>query len=296
MSLDRYVDVRGVSLRYRRQGAGPAVLLLHGVGASLEFWDWTTPGLQGAFTTLAVDLPGFGGSAFTPEVLSPEGSVRIVWAFVDAVGIERAALVGSSLGGAIAVLAAGSAPHRVWALALAAPGGFGREVGVWLRLATVPGLGEALVALARRAPQLALRHTFADPRRIPAALQASMRRHATRQEPGRTYLRIVRHVLGLRGVRPAMVAAVRAAAARVDAPTLVVWGARDRVVPSAHADAVAASIPQAQVRLLEDCGHLPQVEAADAFTGLLAAFLRDAAAGWATARAGAAPARRAHSR
>ncbi|MDR7481653.1 MAG: alpha/beta fold hydrolase [Armatimonadota bacterium] len=296
MTPDRYVDVRGVPLRYRQQGGGPPVLLLHGVGASLEFWDWTTPALQDAFTTLAVDLPGFGRSAFTPEVLSPEGFVRIVWGFLDAVGVGRAALVGSSLGGAIAVLAAGSAPERVWALALAAPGGFGREVGLWLRLATVPGLGEVLVALARRAPQVALRHTFADPRRIPAALLASMRWHATRPEPGRAYLQIVRHVLGLRGVRPAMVAVVRAAATRVDAPTLVVWGARDRVVPPAHADAVAASIPQAQVRLLEDCGHLPLVEAADAFTGLLVAFLRDAAAGRATAHAGVDPARRAQAR
>ncbi len=277
MSAERVVQVEGVRLRYRQEGSGPAVLLLHGVGASLEFWDWTVPVLRQAFTTLAVDLPGFGRSAFTPAVLSPEGAARLPWAFLDAVGVERAALVGSSLGGTVAVLAAGAAPRRVWAVALAAPGGFGREVSVLLRLATLPGVGEALVAAARRAPRLALARVFADSRRIPPALVATVQAHAARGAPGRAYLRVLRYALTLRGVRPALVAAVRAAAARIEAPTLVVWGARDRVIPPAHATMVAASIPQAQVRMLEGCGHLPLVEAAETFTALLASFLRDAA-------------------
>ena len=277
MTVERIVPVQGTQLRYRQEGSGPAVLLLHGVGASLEFWDWVTPALRPAFTTLAVDLPGFGRSASTPAFLSPEGAARLVWAFLDAVGVARAALVGSSLGGAIAVLAAGAAPRRVWALALAAPGGFARDVGLLLRLATLPGVGEALVALGRRAPRAALAHVFADPHRIPSALVETIRGHAARDAPGRAYLQVLRYALTLRGVRPALVAAVRAAAARVDAPTLVVWGARDRVIPPAQAAAVAASIPQARVRLLDACGHLPLVEAADAFNALLVPFLRDAA-------------------
>jgi pimeloyl-ACP methyl ester carboxylesterase len=274
---DRYVAVRGVLLRYRQEGVGPPVLLLHGVGASLEFWDWTTPALRSAFTTLTVDLPGFGRSAFTPDILSPAGAARVVWAFLDAAGVGRAALVGSSLGGALAVLAAGAAPARVWALALAAPGGFGRQVGLLLRLATLPGVGEGLVALGRRAPELALRHVFADPRRIPPALVECLRAYAARPEPGRAYLRVLRQALTLRGVRPEMVAAVREAAARVGAPALVIWGTRDRVVPPAQAAAAAASMPRARISMLAGCGHLPMVEAADACNALLVPFLREAA-------------------
>ncbi len=277
VSADRFVEVSGARIRYRTEGSGPPVVLIHGIGASLDYWNWTVPALRDRYTTVALDLPGFGQSDPLGSTRSPEGAAAAVLEFMDAVGLRAATLIGSSLGGAIAAVTAGVAPERITALVLAAPGGFGVGLNLLMRLQTVPWLGEGLVALAGRYPRLALREVFADQRRIPEALVEIARRDAARPVTGETYLKTLRAAVRLRGVRSEMVAYVQSVAARISAPTLIVWGDRDRIIPSDQAAVAARTIRGARVHMLKGIGHLPLVEAADAFNAAVSAFLFEVA-------------------
>jgi pimeloyl-ACP methyl ester carboxylesterase len=277
VSGDQFVTVMGARTRYRAEGAGPPLLMLHGIGASLEFWNWTTPALRDRWTCIALDFPGFGLSDLVDSALSPDGAGRFVLAFMDALAIERAAIMGSSLGGAIATMAAGAAPGRFSAVVLVDPGGFDTGLNVLMRLETIRPLGEAMMRLVPLAPALAVRDAFADTRRIPPDLIAIVRRHWLRPATGATFLRALRQSVTIRGVRPDGVAAVRAAAARITAPTLVVWGDRDRVIPPAQGPVAARVISGARLITIPGSGHVPMIEMPEAFNVAAAAFLDDVA-------------------
>ena len=270
---DRYIEVMGARLRYRSEGRGPNVLLVHGLGASLETWNWTIPALRDTYTTVAVDFPGFGQSEPLDSALTPEGAARVVLAFMDALDLRTTAIIGSSLGGAIATLAAGTAPERFTAVVLADPGGFDAGLSPLLRLQTIRGLGEAITSLAKFAPRRTLAFTFHDPRRIPDELVDVTRQNAKRAVTGRTYLRALRTAATLDGVRLEHIYSVRRAAARITAPTLVVWGDKDRVIPPGQGKVAVETIPGARLLVIRGIGHLPLVEDAEAFNGAVLAFL-----------------------
>ncbi len=275
MSTDQFVQVMGARIRYRTDGQGPYVLLLHGLGASLETWNWTLPALRDRYTTIALDFPGFGRSEALASTLIPEGAAQAVLAFMDALGLHKAALIGSSLGGAIATLAAGTAPDRFTAVVLAAPGGFDAGLSPLLRLMTIRPVGEVLVMLARPAPRFAIRYTFADPRRIPDELVDIVRNNAKRTSTGMTYLRALRTSATVEGVRLERIFAVRQAATRITAPTLVVWGDRDGVIPPDQGTIAAQTISGARLLRIRGAGHVPFIEEADAFNDAVSAFLAD---------------------
>jgi pimeloyl-ACP methyl ester carboxylesterase len=265
----------GARVRYRAQGRGPAVVLVHGLGSSLEVWNWTVPALRDRYTVITFDFPGFGFSEPRPSAFTPEGAGRTVLALMDALGVRRAALIGSSLGGGIATIAAGLAPERCAALVLTAPGGFDRGLSVWMRLLSVPGIGEALMAGLRLKPNHAVLGSFQNPDRIPSEMFEIARRDLARPTYGPTVLRGLRAVASFRGVDPEVVVAVRDAAARITAPTLVVWGTADRVIPPAQADAAGRIIRHARVHRFAGLGHAPYIEAAEAFNTLMLGFLAE---------------------
>lgn len=273
MEADRFVEVMGARVRYRVEGSGPPAVLIHGIGASLEFWQWTTPALRERYTTIALDFPGFGLSDPIAETTTPEGAARATLAFMDAVGVQKAVIIGSSLGGAIATLTAGTAPDRCSALVLAGPAGFGTGVILTFRLMTARWVGEAVLALIRRYPRLGLRDAFADQRRIPEVLVEVTQRNAARLVTAETFLKTLRASVTLRGIRPGIVEQARAVAARITAPTLIVWGTRDRVIQPDQADVAGRTIPGAQVLTMPGIGHLPFIEDAAAFNAAMTAFL-----------------------
>lgn len=273
MNADRYADVKGARIRYRTEGSGPPALLIHGIGASLEYWQWTVPALRDRYTTFVLDFPGFGLSDPLELTSTPEGAAEATLGFMDSVGIEAAVIVGSSLGGGIAVATAGSAPGRCAALVLAAPAGFGVGVGLTMRLATLPLVGEALLALTGRFPVLGLRDAFADRRRIPAVLYDLVRRDSARATTGQTFLRVLRTSASPGGIKAETVASIHSAAARIEAPTLLVWGDRDRVIPPDQAETAAGIIRDSRVKMLPGIGHVPFIESAGEFNAAMISFL-----------------------
>lgn len=252
----RFVHAAGVRLHVRDTGPrdAPAVLLLHGFGASLHTWEAWAEALSADFRVVRLDLPGFGltGPDPTGDYTDPR-TVRVLAALMDELGIRRASVVGSSMGGRIAWFFAATEPERVDKLVLMAPDGFasmGREYGVAPR---VPFLARLLPFVL---PTRLLRATAAGAYADPAALTDDV-------------LARYRDMLLAPGVRRAVLARVGQGVLvdpgpllrRVRAPTLLVWGEKDRMVPFSNAADYTALLPDSAVASFPDLGHVPQEEA-----------------------------------
>jgi pimeloyl-ACP methyl ester carboxylesterase len=255
-SRDAYVQVPGIRLRVRDSGPreAPAVLLLHGFGASLETWEGWAAGLADRFRVVRVDLPGFGLTGPDPTGdYSDTRSVAVLAALLDALGIARASLVGNSLGGRIAWRFATAHPDRVERLVLVAPDGFeskGFEYG------KAPDVGIALRLMRHVLPRPLVRMSLAPAYGDPSVLTDAL-------------LDRYRDLMRAPGVRAAMIARLeqsiledpRPALARIGAPTLLVWGTKDAMIPVANAQDYRRAMPDARLVEFPALGHVPHEEA-----------------------------------
>src|SRR6266567_9290024 len=175
----RTITVEGLRTRVLVEDGGTGrepILLVHGVGGWAENWRPVMPALASTGRqVIALDLPGFGQSEAPRRVryFGPDEAFypRFVIAAMDVLGIERAHIAGNSMGGAVAYMVAVTAPERTRSLVLVAPGGLGREVALYLRACTLPGMGLlARLPRPKNAARDALRPCFYDARRIPEEL------------------------------------------------------------------------------------------------------------------------------
>lgn len=263
-----FVDVPGARVRYVRKGSGPPVVLVHGFASSLYTWKDVLPALAAGHDVVAIDLPGFGGSSI-PRPLAGASYPGVVLAVMDHLGLDRAAFVGNSLGGSVAVAVAAEHPERVDRLALLDSAGFNFRVSdrPWiLRLIAAPGVAAVAerVPVRRRLVAAGLRQVFfhdelVTEERIDEYVAPMLR-------PGA--VRAAAELLAAPG--PPDFAALMA---RVRAPTLVVWGREDTWIPVAHARRFTDAIPGSTAVVLEACGHTPQEEKPAEVAALLQRFL-----------------------
>ena len=244
-AIERHnADVDRLPIRYLAAGEGPPLVLLHGAGDNSLDWRWVMPTLATTHRVYAPDLPGSPDSAIPPAAAySPAYFERFVASFLDVLGIGRAAMVGNSLGGLIALRLALSEPARVGALVLVDGAGLGPEVNPAFTSVNVPGLAEAAMPFWRTplgAHQRAWGRTallFAHPPgSVPREWVAEQRRLA--QSPGylEAHLSVLRALVRPLGQREVLVDRLDL----LEMPTLVVWGSRDRVFPERQArEAVA---------------------------------------------------------
>ncbi len=264
----------GLRMRYRVTGDGPPILLLHGIGQSLEDWSEQHELLAARHTVYSVDLPGFGWSEALPARATLSRTVDAIRLFTDALGLRAAMpVVGNSLGGAVAMGLAARYPGRVSHLVLVDSAGFGADAVEALRLITVPVAGELLMRPSWKNSTLAVRSIFAD-----RAYATDERiRHAfergSRPSHRRTMLQLARSLGTARGIKPGWRASLIAAVARRDRPTLIMWGDRDRILPFTHFAAATRALPDASTHVFEGAGHAPQIERAEEFAEVLEAFL-----------------------
>ena len=264
---------RGVEVDCFSVGEGRPVVLVHGIGGGAADWELNVGALaERGFRAIAVDMPGHGASDPPPRDWDPRDSAAMVRDFLDALGLGSAALIGHSAGGLLAAAAALQHPERVEALVLNAPAGFERRVGWTLRALTVPVLGEFLMRPSEAAARAAMARIFCDPRLAPRSF---IDRWIARAQDGglrRSFFRLLRSGLGLRGLRRDLVYGGRLGELAV--PTLVVWGTEDRIVPAPRGlEGLVTTNARLSVRMLERCGHWPHVERAEAFNALAGDFL-----------------------
>lgn len=248
----KYRIVDGVRLRVQDTGPqdGPAVILLHGFGASLETWEgWAKP-LSARYRVIAFDLPGFGLTGPDPSGdYSDARSVQILAGLMDQLGIERASIIGNSLGGRIAWTFAAQHPERVTRLVLVSPDGYASPGFEYDKAAQVPLMMRALPYVAPRSMLKAnLAAAYARPERLS---EASVTRH--------------RDMMLAPGVRRALLARMEQTVLRDPAPilaaikphTLLVWGEKDAMIPLSNAADYLRDMPEAILVRLPDLGHVP---------------------------------------
>ena len=267
-------SVDGLALHYVREGRGPAIVLIHGLGGFAESWRTTIDVLAKSADVLAVDLPGFGLSAKPPARYDLDFFTRVLHGFLDASGVSQVSLVGHSLGGAVAVTYALTHPARVDRLALvsAVVPGFDYRPSWLYRMAAVRGVGEAAALCARRSLyRAALARCFHAPkaREIDALVDWSYAAR-TAWDAKAAYLATVRDV---RADFAGRAAGYRRVAGTLGLPVLLVHGRQDPVVGADHCANVAKGFPRASVRWVDACGHFPQIEHADVVNRWLEDFL-----------------------
>jgi pimeloyl-ACP methyl ester carboxylesterase len=256
----QYVRVHGYRRAYVRAGSGPAVLLLHGIGDSSGTWSGLIPKLAERFTVIAPDLLGHGRSDRPRADYSVPAyacGMRDLLALLD---IDRATVLGHSLGGGIAMQMSYQFPELVERLILVAPGGVGPEVHPLLRLATLPGapvmmpvfnnrLTRGTARLAVRALALVSPSVATDADDIFATM-AAMADGGSRS----AFCRTLRSAADLRGQAVTILDRCYLADA---IPTLLLWGAMDPVLPVAHAYIAASAMPAARLEIFARSGHFP---------------------------------------
>lgn len=269
-SSSRDVVLSGRRMRFIDAGEGPAVLLLHGLGGSRHHWAANFGALSGAgYRVVAPDLPGFGRSDRLPAHRDLTGYIDAAVALMDHLGQERFILGGHSMGALIAMQTAHAVPDRAAALILVSGGGFRMEPRRLKLIVRASGaVGAAVgVAATRRAMldggplrSAMLRPLVADPRAIP-----------------RRFLGQIMQGVRAPGLPEAVRAAVRSAEAvdarDVRAPTLVLWGERDRLVPVAHGRALTRRLPDAEIQVAGAVGHCPMFEVPTWFNAAVLDFL-----------------------
>ena len=272
----RWVTIDRRRVNVIELGSGPPVVFIHGLSGSWQNWLEQLPVFARDHRVLTFDLPGFGASQMPREKITIRGYGHFVDALLDELGVSSAAVVGNSMGGFIGIELAIRFPERVERLVLVSAAGLSIE---YLRneraLALLGLVGNRLAAysgwLASRSDALARR---------PVARRAifGIVAHRPDRLPGPLVAEQVRGS-GKPGFIPALDALtdypIRDRLGEIACPTLIVWGAEDKLVPARDADEFARLIPNSRKVVWPETGHVAMIERPAAFNALLWAFLAE---------------------
>ena len=272
------VVVHGHRRAYVRAGSGPALLLLHGIGNNCQTWNGVLDRLAETHTVIAPDLLGHGDSDKPRGDYSIAAYANGMRDLLSVLDIERATVVGHSLGGGIALQFAYQFPERCERLALVGSGGLGPELSAGLRAATLPGAELVLTALTGVSGPMRLGFQVLERfgqltglGRLRDLAEAGDALLALKDvEARRAFLRTLRGVADARG--QAVTALDRLYLANA-IPMLVIWGSRDPIVPAQHADAVHTLVPTARVEVFPRAGHWPHLDEPVRFCDVLLDFV-----------------------
>jgi pimeloyl-ACP methyl ester carboxylesterase len=274
------VRLHSHELSYTDVGSGPAVLLIHGLLGSRQNWSGTIAALPNTYRVIAPDLFGHGDSAKPVGDYSLGSHAATLRDLLDKLGVDDVTVVGHSLGGGIAMQFGYLFPERVNRLVLVSSGGLGRELSLLLRAATLPG-AELVI------PVIASRWVRDRAMTVAGLLQrVGIGGNADLDEAWRGFIS-----LGQSESRRAFLATTRAVAdpggqtvtardhlpAAAHVPTLLVWGAKDRIIPSWHAVTAQRHFPGSRVEIFDHAGHFPQQAEPERFSQLLLEFIEQPA-------------------
>jgi pimeloyl-ACP methyl ester carboxylesterase len=253
---DSYVDAAGIRLHVRDSGPrhAPAVILLHGFGSSLQTFDAWSDMLSREYRVVRYDLPGFGLTGPDPTGdYSDARSMTVLSALMDRLDIPRATLIGNSMGGKLAWQFAAAHPERMQKLVLISPDGFASKGFEYGKKPQIPSMVRLLpYVLPKFLVRLSLSPAYGDRARLTDDV-------VTRYSD----------LMRAPGVRAAMIARMeqilmedpRPLLRQIRAPTLLVWGTQDGMIPISNAADYLKDIPNCSLVELPGLGHVPFEEA-----------------------------------
>ncbi|MET0391170.1 MAG: alpha/beta hydrolase [Polyangiales bacterium] len=257
-------------------GRGPAILLIHGIGDSCDTWADVIPVLAREYTVIAPDLLGHGRSEKPRADYSVAAYANGMRDLISVLGIDRATVVGHSLGGGVAMQFAYQYPERCDRLVLVSSGGVCPEVNPLLRLLATPNAG-LLLSLLRAPGARAVSHWFMQLlHRLDTDLGVDagdlMRMFEALPEltARRAFVRTLRSVVDWRGQAITM---LDRCYLTQGLPTLLVWGNRDAVIPAHHARIAHAAMPGSRLEIFDGAGHFPFRQEPERFLRVLQSFI-----------------------
>jgi pimeloyl-ACP methyl ester carboxylesterase len=270
-----YLELHGDRIAYRDAGSGHALLLIHGMAGSSATWRAIIPQLSKKYRVIAPDLLGHGMSAKPRGDYSLGAFAVFLRDLLDELGVDRATVIGQSLGGGIAMQF--THQHRDYCerLALIGSGGLGPDLSPMLRFLSAPGT-ELLLPIAAPQPVLRLGNkvgSWLTSAGIQSPRAGEMWQAYCSLSDARTrqaFLRTLRSVVDYRGQA---VSALNKLHVAEGLPTVLIWGDQDRIIPVAHAYAAHDALDGSRLEVLEGIGHFPHVEAPAAVAEILEDFI-----------------------
>jgi 2-hydroxy-6-oxonona-2,4-dienedioate hydrolase len=259
----KQVDIFGQKIQYVEAGSGPNVILLHGLGGDAANWIMTIPALASKYHVWAPDQIGFGASD-KPFINYRVGTlVDFLEGFCKRLGIDKATVVGNSLGGWTAMAFTIAHPERVEKLVLVDSAGYSfAKAGITASRSEMLALNPSTIEGTKQL----LSVIFANPSAIPMLTPEAMFARHLRNGDGNTINMFIDSILRNEDILDGKLGAIKV-------PTLVVWGREDHLTPLASGQAFAKDIPGAQIAILDKCGHVPQMECSAPFNAALTKFL-----------------------
>ena len=266
-AADRFVDIAGARVRVREEGTAdaPAILMIHGFSYSLETWDAWAEALKGDYRVIRYDLLGHGLTGPDAQKrYAPEERAAFVGEVMDALGLPSATIAGNSLGGLAAWRFAAANPERARALILVSPGAYPYN-GI---NDTPPEVPAAMKAYLMTAPEAGVR----------ASAELVFHDNSKITEPR---LVLMRDMIRREGNGAAMVKSLEEftlpdptqTLSRITAPTLILWGEEDAIIPVEQGRRLEEDMPNARLVAYPGVGHAAQEEAPDLSLGDAAEFL-----------------------
>jgi pimeloyl-ACP methyl ester carboxylesterase len=271
----RFAEAGGVKVHYKTAGSGStAFVLLHGFGASLFSWNRVKEPLGALGSVLAFDRPAFGLTERPlewagPNPYSPDKQVEITAAMLDRMGTERGILMGHSAGGTIAMLTALRYPERVRALILVDPAVYaGGGAPGWIKplLGTPQArrIGPLLVRSIQSRGEDIIRSAWHDPGKITPGIIEGYRKPLKAHDWDRALWEFT--LASQESRLPERLGELKM-------PVLVITGDDDRIVPTAQSVRLANELPNAELMVVPDCGHLPHEECPEEFMRAVRQFV-----------------------
>jgi pimeloyl-ACP methyl ester carboxylesterase len=272
------LEIHGQRVCFSTGGEGPALVLIHGITATSRTWREVLPRLAEHHTVLAPDLLGHGESAKPRGDYSLGAYASGVRDLMTALGIDKASVIGHSLGGGVAMQFAYQFPERLERLVLVSSGGLGREVHLMLRLVALPGAEFVLPLIVaqplrdageRVAGALAKLGLRAGPDLEEIALGfASLGDTEARQ----AFVHTARSIIDIGGQR---VSAADRLYLAEQVPSLLVWGERDRIIPVQHGREARRLMPGSRLEVFPETGHFPHRGDPQRFVELIGEFVAE---------------------
>jgi len=275
--MDKYVSVGSRRIRYTRDGSGPNVILIHGLGAAIEWWKANIPVLQQHFTVYALDLPGFGMSDRINQDIDIEFFSQFMAQFMEAMEIDSAGLVGHSMGGYIATRTTIDYPDKIDSLVLVNSGGFGRINNTLMKALNLPFIDKIMGLPMKLGIRLLLKSLVYDGKSITPDIIDTAYRHAQRPGANADILRILRTGDAFSENSRQMFTADEIGS--ISIPAMVIWGSHDSCFPASQGKYAHSLLPEGPLHIFDKCGHMPQLEHPARFNDLLLRFLLTPAVG-----------------
>ncbi len=271
---DQYIKVGNIKTRYWVLGDGKSTaILVHGLGGHIENWEDNIAALAQGRRVYALDLAGFGRSDKPQHRFSIPYFTEFVKEFMIVQDVDKAALIGESMGGAIVLQFTMQYPHQVEKMVLADSAGLGKEVSIYLRIGSLPILGELFTRPSRKGSAQLARRLFYNQDLITDQMIEEGYEMSSLPGAQRCLLSALRSMCNIWGAKSDVYRPILDRLDEIEAPTLVIWGAQDRLLPVAHAHLAAKRLPNARLHIFDPCGHVPNIERPQEYNALVIDFL-----------------------